>query len=210
MKYSQLKTLDIIFKLSKQDIENIVFVNETSNIKEKCDIGIILGGVSMIPYRADEGIRLYKEGLIKKILVAGGIGFLNIDKFNKEADKMYKYLIKNGIPKDDIIIEDNSKDTKQNLKYSLKLLSELYNLDNIKLVIITSHFHLKRCINLLKELYDKDFYYFGVCDNKTDINSWKKTLYGKRLIYTEALLLHNPCKTNKILDIDIKSLKLKK
>ena len=131
MKISKLKANDILFKVSDEEITDIVFKKDNNYKSIKSDIGIVLGGPSMIPNRIDKVIELYNQGLIDKILVSGGIGFFNRDKKIPEACKLEEYLFQNGIPKRDIIVEQYSKDTFDNIHYSLQLLEQYYDLDEL-------------------------------------------------------------------------------
>lgn len=208
MKLSQVKMRDVILKASKDDIEEIVFEKVNTKIDKPCDVGVIFGGISMIPYRVDRGIELYKEELINKILVTGGIGVFNKDRTTSEAYKMRDYLIKNGIPDSDIIVESSSKDSYQNIKNSMKILKELYNIDETTFALITSDFHLRRCLGLFEKVLgsNSNIYGSGVKDGKTDIESWKNSLYGQRIMLTEIILLTTYVRQNRIPDIDIKEL----
>jgi len=211
MELSKIKKSDILLKCNKNDIERIVFDETNIELREKCDVGIILGGVSMLPHRVDQAIANYKKGLISQILVSGGIGFLNIDRKNPEAYKMMDYLLKNGISKNDILVEDKSRNTFENIGYSLEILKKMYDIDKINLALITSDFHVRRCIGLMNKAVKNDnIYGSGVKDGKTDINSWTSSIYGRRIILQEALLLCNYVKQQRINDIDIQGLSLEK
>lgn len=210
MKISDIKYHDILFA-NKKDIEKIVFDTEHQELKEKCDVGIVFGGISMIPNRVEQAIFLYEKGQIDRILVSGGIGYLNTDRKNLEADKLQSYLLNKGIPKNDILVEDKSRNTHENIKFFLEVLKKEYTLKNLKLALISSDFHIRRCLALSSSYFDKEkLFGSGVKDGITDIDNWKTSLYGKRLILTEALLLCYYAKNKVINDIDIKSLSLRK
>lgn len=172
-----------------KELEQYVFSYPQKKIDKKCDIAIIFGGSSM-PYRVDAGIKLYQEKKVKKILVSGKSGYLNHLK-KTEAEEMYEYLVKHGIPKEDILVEDASKSTKENVLYSLQLLKKDYDIKTLSYVLITSDFHLKRCFGLFSNYLasSKNIYGIGVEDHLTDVSHWWKTKYGKRTIRREALLL---------------------
>lgn len=85
MKLSNIKYNQIIFA-NNNDIEKIVYDKENQILKEKCDIGVVFGGISMIPNRVERAISLYEKGQINRILVSGGIGYLNTDRKNSEAN----------------------------------------------------------------------------------------------------------------------------
>ena len=70
----------------------------------------------MIPYRVDAALKLYREGLIKKIFLSGGIGYLNLNRLTPESYKMYDYLKQKGIKDEDIIIENKSRNCIETLK----------------------------------------------------------------------------------------------
>ena len=212
MELSKIKTSGILFKANNEDIEKIVFDNINNHVTEKCDVGFIFGGTSMIPYRVDEGISLYKSDLINKLLVSGGIGFLNTDRKTPEAYKLRDYLIEHGIPERDIIVEDQSRNTVENIKNALEILSKEYNVYQTKFALITSDFHVRRCLGLFENILGNKDNLMGsaVMDGITDINSWTNSIYGKRLILTEAILLTHYAKQEKIKDQEIKGLTLNK
>lgn len=196
---------------NNSDVEKIVFDKENQELNEKCDIGIVFGGISMIPNRIEQAINLYKNSQINKILVSGGIGFLNVDRNNPEAIQMQEYLLSKGISKNDILVEDKSRNTHENIKFSFKLLEETYNLNNLKLALITSDFHIRRCIALAQANYiEKKLHGCGVKDGVTDLEHWKLSMYGKKLILTEALLLSYYAKQKLIEDLEIGELSLKR
>lgn len=210
MKLSNIKYNQIIFA-NNNDIEKIVYDKENQILKEKCDIGVVFGGISMIPNRVERAISLYEKGQINRILVSGGIGYLNTDRKNSEANKLKNYLLNKGIPEKDILVEDKSRNTHENIKFFLEILKQEYTLENIKLALISSDFQIRRCIALSSLYFDKEkLFGSGIKDGITDIDNWKKSLYGKRLILTEALLLCYYAKQGIINDIEISKLKLQK
>jgi len=209
MQLSNIKYHNIIFANDK-DIEKIVFDKENQELKEKCDVGVVFGGISMIPNRVEQAISLYERGQIDRILVSGGIGYLNTDRKNLEADKLQSYLLNKGIPKNDILVENKSRNTHENVKFFLDVLKKEYTLKSTKLALISSDFHIRRCLALASSYFDREkLYGSGVKDGITDIDNWTSSLYGKRLILTEALLLCYYTKQKIINDIDIKNLNLK-
>ena len=70
---------------NKNEIEDIVYIDGDISLEKKCDYGIVFGGVSMIPHRVDEASKLYKNGLVEKLIVSGGIGYTNADRKTPEA-----------------------------------------------------------------------------------------------------------------------------
>lgn len=60
-----------------------------------------------------------------------------------EADRMAQWLLEQGIPEERIIVENQSRDTSQNARFTLDILSSQYpGVEN--LAVITSDYHLPR------------------------------------------------------------------
>ncbi len=190
---------------NKNDLQNIVFDKDYKKVENKSDFGIVFGGISMIPYRIDEALKLYNEDLIDKLVLTGGIGFLNKDRKTPEALKMHKYLLQHGVPDSDIIVESKSRNTFENVVLFLQTLNKDYTIDETTFTLITSDFHLKRCMAMVKNLLTKEatLYGKGVKDNITDIDTWHTNLYGRRLILQEAFLLCYYAKKGTIKDLEI-------
>jgi uncharacterized SAM-binding protein YcdF (DUF218 family) len=119
----------------------------------KADCIIVLGckvdGTIPSPFlvsRVDEGIRLYKLGYGKVIIMSGGQGKgENIS----EAAAMRNYAVSMGVPTANIIQENKSANTLSNLINSKKIME-----DN-KLgtaVIVSNKYHLKRASLIAKEV----------------------------------------------------------
>jgi uncharacterized SAM-binding protein YcdF (DUF218 family) len=120
------------------------------------EYGVVLTGVTNLSKTAhdrtffDKGadrvthaMQLYKLGKVKKILITGGQGF-DPTNDNTEALLLQNFLILSGVNEQDIILEDQAKNTYQNAIFSQKILQGLdYNF-NQPLLIITSAFHMKR------------------------------------------------------------------
>ncbi len=207
MKLTDITYFDLLTKYhNKDNLENIVFDIEYPKVESKTDFGIVFGGISMIPYRVQEALRLYNEELIDKLVLTGGIGFLNKDRKTPEALKMREYLLNQSVPDSDIIVEGKSRSTYENINLFLQILKNQYNLDDTSFALITSDFHIRRCLAMVRKLLNNDnlLYGSGVKDNITDINSWYKNNYGKRLILKEALSLCYYAKRGIIDNLDIK------
>ncbi len=166
-------------------LEKNVFIpnNQLTNY----DIAIVFGGPDMIPTRINEAIKLYKQNKISKILVTGGIGYFNKDKTNTEANIMKEYLLKNKIPTKDILIENKSRNTKENIIYSVNLLKEKYDLSKTTILLISSDYHIKRC-KLLFSNYLNNISIYGT-SSKINKNNWSNSFYGYFTIIKEYILL---------------------
>jgi uncharacterized SAM-binding protein YcdF (DUF218 family) len=93
------------------------------------------------PQKYDVGIVLYKKGQIKQILLSGGSSNL-IDRKIKEGDLAIQYLKLIGIPDSAILIENQSRNTIENARYSLALIAK--NNPEAKILVVTSAWHIPR------------------------------------------------------------------
>jgi uncharacterized SAM-binding protein YcdF (DUF218 family) len=123
---------------------------------ENHDVAIILGGFTRTGlHRVDDryvasaanprlttAIELYKLGKVKKILITSGDGAIFRLFAEPEADLAKAFLLRVGIPESDILIENQSKNTSENAKFTKKILDEKY--PNAKCLLITSASHLPR------------------------------------------------------------------
>jgi len=117
------------------------------------DVGIVLGGMADYDKitkahnfnkhadRIMDAQQLYRQGKIKKILISGGNGMLFNDSYI-EANAMRDYLLLNQIPIEDILIENTSRNTKENAFNTAKILKKEYS--NGKFLLITSANHMRR------------------------------------------------------------------
>ncbi|MCK5823186.1 MAG: YdcF family protein, partial [Bacteroidales bacterium] len=142
-------------------------------LKQSYDYGIVLSG--MTSYDTDykrlnfmrssdrllQTIKLYKQNRIKKIFISGGSGSIIGYKYC-EAAGLKNYLIKIGIPKEDIITEKNSRNTRENAEFTAKIL--LNKEQPVTCLLITSAFHMRRskgCFDkagLIVDIYPTDRY----------------------------------------------------
>ena len=142
------------------------FINEKwcvkpNSLKTEYDYGILMGG--MINLRSDENnilfsnnndrllntLDLFSKGIIKKILISGASGSLTSEL--KEAQILRKYLIKIGIPDTCVLAENSSKNTYENAIYSEKLLNKIHPNKEIRCLIITSDYHMRRSLACFKK-----------------------------------------------------------
>jgi len=116
------------------------------------EVGILLTGMVQFDTKdrgffgsaADRFIQtttLYHSGKIKKILVTGGSGSL-LHTSRPEALFLEEMLVKNGIPKQDIITEAASRNTYENAVFSKRILDSLKI--NAPSLLITSALHMRR------------------------------------------------------------------
>lgn len=74
---------------------------------------------------ARRAAELYHQGYAPKILFTGGLGRNTRELFTiTEAEKFAKVAMDCGVPEGDILLEDQSTNTKENIQFTRKLLEE--------------------------------------------------------------------------------------
>lgn len=140
-----LKPLERKYPLAQgSDLKADAIVVLSGDVRKKVfpQSGIEVGGNRVL-----KAIRLYKSGAAPIILMTGGSGDF-FDPSFKESVLMKDLAIEFGVPKEKIIIETESRNTRENAAYTKQLLDK----NNVKKVIlVTSAFHLPRSCALFKK-----------------------------------------------------------
>jgi len=101
--------------------------------------------------RATHAVQLYKLGKIQRILITGGQG-LNPTNPNTEAELLRDFMLIAGVDPNDILIEREAKNTRQNALFTKEMLTQSNaDFDKEEYLLITSAFHMKRA----KGCFDK-------------------------------------------------------
>jgi len=163
------------FLLNSIRIYNYSFVYS----ENKSDVAIVLGAGTndgklppVFKERINHSILLYNNGIVNKIILTGGFG-----KGQKQSDSQTAkyYAIEKGIPEENIIIEEKSKYTTENLEQSKQIMDSL----GMKSALIVSDpLHMKRAIKLAEN-------YGIVCKSSPTKTTMYKSTYPKikQLLY---------------------------
>lgn len=116
-------------------------------IKYKPDFIIVLGsgliGEKVPPLlgsRLDKGMDEYmKYNKEPKIIVSGGQG---PDELVSEASAMKKYLVNKGMKEEDVLMEDESRNTLQNMMFSKNIMDSIKS--DHKSIFVTNNYHVFR------------------------------------------------------------------
>ena len=123
-----------------------------AELESKYTYGIVLSGITnpdRPPFdrvqfnkgadRIVHALDLYRQGIIAKIVITGGSGKL-LTEGKKESHVLRDFAVQNGIPKEDIIIEDQARNTHENALFAFSLIA---NSDE-SIILLTSAFHMPR------------------------------------------------------------------
>ncbi|MCE7053635.1 YdcF family protein [Algoriphagus sp. AGSA1] len=172
---------------------------EFSEIKNH-EYGIVLTGVTNLSKtaydrtffnkgadRITHALQLYRMGKIKKILITGGQG-LNPVNPQSEAELLQRFLLMAGLPEEDVMIEDQSKNTAQNAQFTKAFLEDRGIDTNQEFLLITSAFHMYRAkgcfdkVGLKTQTFPTDYYSHDtkydlpafLYPNPSSIENWHK------------------------------------
>jgi uncharacterized SAM-binding protein YcdF (DUF218 family) len=113
----------------------IVLTGVTHNDREPSDRVYFHHGAD----RVTHAVELYKKGIIKKILISGGSGRL-MSSERKEANEIFRAMILMGVPEQDMVIENQSRNTHE----SAVMVKEMLKGETEGCLLITSAFHMYR------------------------------------------------------------------
>ena len=133
--------------MNQKEIKKITDYIFLKSDPQKADLALVFGT------RHQEAINkvfeLYRGGLAPKILVSGGI---NRATGENEAKEMSDKLIKLGVKMDDIILENESTNSLENVLFSKQIIDKKIGLNKIKKIIaVVKHYHSRRALMTLKK-----------------------------------------------------------
>ena len=103
---------------------------------------------TLLQNRIDKAIKVYRKDKTPPYLIpSGGRG---PDEACSEADSMYFYLLKKGIPAEMIIEEDQSKNTFENLQNAKAIVDSRKG--RKKFAFVTSNYHVYRALRHAKKI----------------------------------------------------------
>ncbi len=125
-------------------------------------IAVVLGGGEdtdrapndrLFIYKAGERIlhaaTLYHHGKVSKIIFSGGRARL-LEDAQKDNSQVLEFLMMCGVPEEDIILENNSRNTRENAAFVQSLIEEKSIPDNV--ILVTSAFHMRRSMACFKKV----------------------------------------------------------
>lgn len=103
--------------------------------------------------RLDKALDYLEEHPGMTVVVSGGQG---PDEPTSEAQAMYDYLVANGVEEEQILQEDQSHNTVQNLQYTKQLLEDKGCDVTADVVVVSNGFHLTRVRMLWQRVWGSD------------------------------------------------------
>ena len=169
-----------------EDIEKFIF---TEDEPKKADIIFVPG--NGYPQMAERASELYREGFAPLILPSGKYSITEghfsgvlahkekyIGKYETEWEFLREVLIKNQVPENAILKEDQATFTYENAIYS-RQVTDREGLVIRRAILCCKSCHARRCLMYYKLLYpDTEFMICPSSVNSIDRNTWKETNDG--------------------------------
>jgi uncharacterized SAM-binding protein YcdF (DUF218 family) len=199
MKISQL----IPEKLTDTQMTDLLYKNIQDDY-QKGDCIFVPGSSKAVENRLPKAIQLYKEGRAKKILFSGGVIWEGTKL--PEAKLLQLKAIELGIPSEDILIEDVSLNTKENVLASLLVLDRGIGLHNVnRLLVVSANYHMRR-LHLNLKTFMPQWVQYSLCPvnhQTTRQDNWFQSSYGRKRVEMESSKIINYVKKGYILDDDV-------
>ena len=117
------------------------------------DAAIVLGAAAdesgpspVYAERLNHGIWLYRQGYVQKLILTGGTAAGNT---RSDAAIGAAYVLAQGIPAEDVLLEQMSTITEENLNYALSIMQQE---DLQSALIVSDPLHMKRAMLLAEDI----------------------------------------------------------
>ena len=119
---------------------------------QAADVAVVLGNKvnadgtlsERLQQRLDCGLRLYRQGRVRKLLVSGGLGSEGF----WEGDKMRDYLRAQGVPDSAIVVDNYGNTTRQTARNAWQLQRRL---PVGRVLVVSQYYHLTRTKMLFRQ-----------------------------------------------------------
>ncbi len=130
-----------------------VYLYSFESADAKADAAIVLGAAvwggdpsPVFEERIKHSIKLHTENQVSTLIFTGGVGDGDTQS---EAAVARAYAINQGIPADQILIEDKSTITRENLIFAKELLS-LHQVETV--LLVSDPLHMKRAMTMAEDI----------------------------------------------------------
>ena len=132
--------------LTKEIIDRLLY-KDIEDTGESADCILVLGSAKASMYRVPKAVEAYKAGRAGKIMLCGGVIREFPEGTSTEAEHMYKTALALGVSKEDILVENSSENTIENILFALIELQRSFWLNRIsRVLLVTTAVHMRRSL----------------------------------------------------------------
>jgi uncharacterized SAM-binding protein YcdF (DUF218 family) len=144
--------------LTSEEITSITsYLDATTPLPQQADLIFVFGSRQLTP--AQLAIELYSQQIAPLIVLTGGA---NRSTGINEANTRLAILIEAGIPEDEIIVENRSTNTYENVTFALPLIEQKVALSSIhSMLVVCKWMHSRRALMTLKRQLPRDIRYYA-------------------------------------------------
>lgn len=173
---------------------------------ENADCIIVLGSMKAAKYRVPVAVQAYQAGRAGRILLCGGKLRDFPDGKYKEAEHMRQAALAFGVPEEDILLENKSQNTVENILFSLIELQRSFWLNRVhRVLLVTTAYHMRRSLAIARYLLPKHITVLPCPANDTSTrrDNWMNTSVGVDRAKSEAMKIVSSVNNGMIPDFEI-------
>ena len=175
--------------LSAELVDRLLFQG-LEDTGENVDCILVLGSVKAAQYRVPVAVEAYKAGRARTMMLCGGKVRAFPDGNYSEAEHMRQTALASGVAEEDIILENSSQDTVENILFALIELQRSFYLNNVhSVLLVTTAYHMRRSLAIARYLLPKHITVIPcpANDNNTRRDNWMNTQVGTDRAKKEAM-----------------------
>ena len=157
---------------------------------ENADCIIVLGSVKAAQYRVPAAVDAYNAGRASKIMLCGGALRDFSDGKCSEAEHMHNAVLALGVAEENVILENSSQNTVENIRFALAQLQRMLPLKKVRSVLlVTTAYHMRRSLAIARHLFPEHIAVVPcpANDNNTRRDNWMNTPEGIARVKGEAM-----------------------
>ena len=185
MLVSTIKEEDLTFEV----VDRMLFQG-LEDTGENADCIIVLGSVKAAKYRVPVAVDAYVAGRASKIMLCGGVLRDFPDGKCSEAEYMRKAVLESGVAEENVILENSSQNTVENILFALVELQRTFWLNKVRsILLVTTAYHMRRSLAIARYLFPEHISIIPcpANDNNTRRDSWMHTSAGIERAKGEAM-----------------------
>ena len=191
--------------LTVELVDNLLFQG-LEDTGESADCIIVLGSVKAAKYRVPVAVDIYKAGRAGKLMLCGGkLRDFPVGQCS-EAEHMRQSALELGVATEDILLENSSQNTVENILYALIELQKAFSLNRVrKVILVTTAYHMRRSLAIARYFFPAHIAIVPCPANDTTTrrDNWMNTPVGIERAKSEAMKIVRYVNNGVIPDFEI-------